>query len=328
MPWLVPAVMAVAGGIAGAEKDNVDSKSSSGINMAPETDLERYGGKLTNDSLKSLEGYVNAGPGESSITDANKQYGSLADMLSEYAKNGGQPNQQDWFSAQDFAKSQFAPQQLQIDQSFDEEQMRAKQLATQLGRSVNDPYIQAQLSKQKMQMQNMLGAQQGAFIGQEARNNSMGRLGYTSQLADLKGSLASQAMANRQALLSLGTGVQAQERNWRYQTGTKWGTNHQESGGGQKGMITGAMAGFGSGMSMMGSMGGKPTTAPTGSTPQSTGMLGVNTDLGYGGGMQQSFGQTQYFGQMGAQTPQMPQRGSRFAAAPQSPFNMGRQVPY
>jgi hypothetical protein len=317
MSWII-AGSALVGAAAGSMKDrsSQSSSSASGVNLAQQSELDKYGGQLTDSSLRSLEGMVNAGPGLSSIGEANSQYGTLASMLGDYSKNGGAPGQQDWLQANDFAKNQFAPQQMQIDQSFEAEQERAKQLAVQMGRSPNDPYIQAQLSKQKMQMQNMMGAQQGAFVGQEARNSAMGRLGFTSQLADLKGSLASQAMANRQALLSLGSGVQQQERNWRYQISDKWGKNNteQESGGGMKGALTGAIAGAGVGMGMSGGMGSRPTSVTPGGG-QTTGMLGVNTDLGFGGGgmAAQPFGMTQNFGQLGGGAPAMPQRGSRFA---------------
>jgi hypothetical protein len=313
---------ALLGAAAGGQKDvtTAQGSSASGVNLAPQTELDKYGGQLTDSSLRSLEGMVNAGPGLSSIGQANSQYESLASMLGEYSKNGGAPGQQDWLQANEFAKNQFAPQQMQIDQSFESEQERAKQLAVQMGRSPNDPYIQAQLSKQKMQMQNMLGAQQGAFVGQEARNNAMGRLGYTSQLADLRGSLASQAMSNRQALLSLGSGVQQQERNWRYQISDKWGKSSQEqqSGGGFKGMVSGAMAGASMGMGISNAMGG-----------------GGQAPAGGGGGMMYGppapppgsvvMGGPQ-MGQTTSTFQQMPQRGSRFTQP--SPFNMGRQVPY
>lgn len=319
---------AVIGGVAGGEKDTVTSsnKSGSGVSLRPESELEKYGGQLTDSSLRSLEGMVNAGPGQSAITDANSQYGSLAEMLSGFAKTGGAPGQQDWLQAQEFAKSQFAPQQLQIDQSFEEEQMRAKQLATQLGRPVNDPYIQAQLSKQKMNMQNMMGAQQGAFIGQEARNNAMGRLGYTSQLADLRGSLASQAMANRQALLSLGSGVQAQERNWRFQTSDKWGLSHttQESGGGFKGAMSGAMAGASAASGMGG--GKEPSTKPT--TNATTTVMPTGSVEAMGSG--QAVMVQPSWGQMPSQQAAMPQRGSRFsqpASSYSGPMSPGYQIP-
>lgn len=309
---------AIIGGIGGAQKDIVDTSNESGIRLAPETELEKYGGQLTSDSLKSLEQMTNAGPGQAAIGQANSQYESLASMLGEYSKSGGAPQAQDWAQAQEFAKSQFAPQQMQIDQSFDEEQMRAKQLAAQLGRSVNDPYIQAQLSKSKMQMQNMLGAQQGAFMGQEARNNSMARLGFTSQLADVRGSLASQAMSNRQALLSLGQGVQGAERNWRYQTGTQWGTGQQSSGGGLGGAMAGGLAGAGMSAGLMGSFmgmgGGGSMGGAAGGAMHGPSLPPANSAVM----MPQQMGQTtnQY-------TP-MPQRGSRFAQPAQTPNTTAR----
>lgn len=305
---------ALLGGIAGSQKDVASGSSRSGMNLAPESELEKYGGKLTNDSLKSLEGMVNAGPGQEAIGQANSQYESLASMLQGFSQTGGMPGQQDWLNAQEFAKSQFAPQQAQINQSFEDEQVRAKQLAAQMGRTVNDPYLQAQLSKEKMRQQTMLGANQSAFIGQEARNNAMGRLGFTSQLADLRGSLASQAMSNRQALLSLGSGAQQQERNWRMGTADKWSNQTQESGGGMKGMLTGAIGGAGM---MMGGLGylGKSGMASSQVDPFAG---AVNADESW-----TSNWASHGFEEVPKAQPRMPQRGSRFNLQPR-----GRSVPY
>jgi hypothetical protein len=255
---------ALIGGIAGSQKDKSSSSSRSGIDMIPESELEKYGGQLTNDNLKALEGMVNAGPGLDSIGASNRATEDLASMLGDFAKSGGAPSQQDWLNANEFAKNQFKPQEVGLNQLFEQEQMRANQMAAQMGRPVNDPYIQAQLAKQRMQSYDMLNAQKGAFIGQDARGSAMQRLGFTSQLADVRGSLASQAMANRQALLSLGQGVQSSERNWRLGTGTRWGNQETESGGGLKGTLTGGLAGAGM---MMGGMAGMGKAGILGSKP-------------------------------------------------------------
>lgn len=251
MTWVATAIAvggAIIGGVAGSQKDRSSGSNSSGIDLAPESDLEKQGGRLTSEGLSSLEGMVNAGPGQKDVAAAYSQQGALAELLNDFAKSGGAAGQQDILQAQESAKLQFAPQQLAINQAFEQEQIRAKQLAAQLGRPVNDPYIQTQLGKERMNMQAMLGAQQGAYVNQESRGNAMSRLGFTSQLTDVRSNLASQAMANRQALLSLGQGVQQSERNFRLATGTRWGKQEQESGGGTKGMLEGGLMGAGTGM--------------------------------------------------------------------------------
>ncbi len=253
MSWVATAITvggAIVGGIAGSQKDVQSGSSSSGITLTPETDLEKQGTRMTGEGLTALEGMVNAGPGQADVTGAYNQSNALASLLNDFAQSGGAPGQQDILQANQMADLQFKPQQVALDQSFQAEQERAKQMAAQLGRPVNDPYIQAQLSKQRMQSMEMMGAQRGAFVGQQSQQQAMQRLGFTSQLTDVRNALGSQAMANRQALLSLGQGVQQSERNFRLQTGTRWGNQTQESGGGMAGGLMGGLMGAGAGMGL------------------------------------------------------------------------------
>lgn len=259
---------ALLGGLGGAQgtPSSSSSSSSSGINLSPATQAEQNATSGINSDYSSLRSMADQGPGSKDVGAAYGQTNALASMLSDYSKTGGAASQQDILQAQDSAKLQFAPQQVALNQSFTEEKQRAAQLAAQLGRPVNDPYIQAQLGKERMNNQQMIAANQGAYVNQQSQQNSLNRLGYTQQLTDVKNSLASQAMSNRQALLSIGQGIQTNERNFRLSTGTRWGNQQQSvsSGGGLGGAISGAIGGAGIGMGIGKFFGGGTTPA----TPQ------------------------------------------------------------
>jgi hypothetical protein len=224
-------------------------------------------------------------------------------MLQQFSQGGYMPSQQDNAQAQAFAQSQFAPQQVAQDQQFTQEKQRANQLAAQLGRPVNDPIIQARLSQERMQSQERLGAQQGAFASQFAMQQPQQRLGYTGQLAELQSGLASQAMQNRQALIGLGSQLQGQDQQFRLGAANRSSTT--TGGGGMAGAISGGLAGFGSGMSLAGMFGGGGNTTQ-GLADTSQSMFGIqNLNSAYGFGTpaaSPSFGSSM-FGQLGGVAP-------------------------
>lgn len=230
---------AALGAMAGGQKDQ--SSATSSLNIAPESALEAQASGSIAANFGQLQNFINAGPGMSAVNASQVSNAGLADMLKKYSQGGFLPSEADMATANKFAQSAYNPQAVALQQQFGQQQQRAAQLASQLGRPVNDPIIQAKLSQEYMQGQERLGAAQGAFANQFALNLPQQRLGYTAQLADVQNSLASQAMANRQALLSLGSQIQGAERNWRLNTASR--TQSQESGGGFKGMLTGALGG-------------------------------------------------------------------------------------
>lgn len=242
---------AVAGGalgaIAGAQGDKSSMSSVSGIRVAPETELEKQATKSLGGALGGFESIVNAGPGAQAATDAMGSNKSLQDMLKSFGAGGFLPTDQDRSTANTFAQQMFQPQRVQGDQNYQDQQQQAARLAAQLNRPVNDPIIQAKLGIERMRQQQSLDAQQGAFSAQTAMNMPQQRLGYTNQLADFNNNLASQAMSNRQALLSLGSNLREQDRSYRIATGEKYGNVEQSSGGGLAGAIKGGMAGVGMG---------------------------------------------------------------------------------
>lgn len=252
---MLPAIMAGVGAIAGSQADVANSNQTSGIRMAPASANELDATKAIGTNFTQLQNFVGNGPGSDAITNANSANESLASLLKKFSQGGFLPGDEDFATANKFASQAFQPQQVALQQNFQGQQQRAAQLAAQLGRPVNDPIIQAKLSQEYMQGQERLGAAQGAYSSQMALQLPQQRLGYTSQLADVRNSLASQAMANRQALLSLGSQIQGSEREFRMQSGTRYGNTEQISGGGLKGALSGAIGGLGAGLGAQGMMG-------------------------------------------------------------------------
>lgn len=129
------------------------------------------------------------------------------------------------------------------------------------------------LMQERTRQQQQLGAQMGSFQAQQAQAAPMQRLEFANQLSGVQGGLASQAMANRQALFGLGSQLKQQEQQFRLGTASR--TSSQTSGGGAAGAINGAIAGMGTGGNIAGMFGasfgsGAPAAAaPMASTGQS-----------------------------------------------------------
>lgn len=245
---------AALGGLAGAQGDKSSVNSVSGIRVAPETELEKQATKSLQGGLGGFESVVNAGPGAQAATDYMSASGSLQEMLKKYAAGGFMPGQEDFATAGKYAADVFKPQQVMQQQQFEQQSQQAQRLAAQLNRPVNDPIIQAKMRQEQMRQADVLGAQQSSYGAQFAQQLPQQRLSYTQQLADVTGNLASQAMSNRQALLSLGSTLREQDRSYRIATGERYGSQEGSSGGGLKGALTGAIGGAGAGLSAMSAM--------------------------------------------------------------------------
>lgn len=240
--WMLPAAGAALGFLAGSQKQG----QSQSVQLAPPSASELAGEQAVVSNLPILQQLINAGANQQDVTAGLGAQRSLGDLLAQYAQGGFLPSQQDFATAQGFATSAFAPQQTAINQQFEQQQQRVAQLSAQLGRPVNDPILQAKLSQERMQAQERLGAQQSAFVSDFAQNLPMQRLQFTGQLADVRSQLASQAMANRQALIGLGSQLQAQGQQFRAGTASR----SVEGGGGLLGGITGAIGGAASFMEL------------------------------------------------------------------------------
>lgn len=240
--WMLPAAGAALGFLAGSQKQG----QSQSVQLAPPSASELAGEQAVVSNLPILQQLINAGANQQDVTAGLGAQRGLGDLLAQYAQGGFLPSQQDFATAQGFATSAFAPQQTAINQQFEQQQQRVAQLSAQLGRPVNDPILQAKLSQERMQAQERLGAQQSAFVSDFAQSLPMQRLQFTGQLADVRSQLASQAMANRQALIGLGSQLQAQGQQFRAGTASR----SVESGGGLLGGITGALGGAASFMQL------------------------------------------------------------------------------
>jgi hypothetical protein len=304
---LAPVGMAMVGlpglmGFAGAQKDQVSQESlnRSGIDLVGNTEAGKYADEDIFKQYQGLNDLVGKGPGESDVTAGLDSTRGLASMLDLYRSTGGLPNESDMNTARNYSNDIFAAQQTALDQGFEQQNIQANRLAAQLGRPVNDPILRAKLAQDQIKQQQMLESQKRGFTSEFAQNLPMQRLGFTAQLADVRNSLASQAMANRQALLGVGQSIQTNERNFRLQQSNRWqtGKNTQESGGG----LSGAIGGFMSGVGMLGSIagmggggggfssmfgGGGGQSKPQAQMMGSSGMLGVDTSMGMGMPMQQ-----------------------------------------
>lgn len=273
---LLPIALGALGALAGSQGSQ--SSQTTTRNLAPESDLEKRIASMQPGQLGALTGMVNAGPGQTDVSAGLNSQRGLAAMLQQYAQGGYLPSEADTAQARQFASTQMQPQQVALQQAFEGQNQRAAQLASQLGRPVNDPIIQARLAQEQMRQGAQLSAQEGAMASQFAMQMPQQRLGYTAQLADVNSNLASQAMANRQALLSLGSQLQNNERNWRL--GSSTSTTSQTGGGGLAGAISGGLAGFGSGMSIANMFGGGQAQGTQQQPTGGTGYLGVNTSFG------------------------------------------------
>ncbi len=211
-----------------------------------------------------LNSLVDAGPGTSDVMAGTQASRSLADMLAQYSKTGGLPGAEDYNTGRSIAAQQFDPQRTALDQQFTQDTTAANRQAALMGRSINDPILRNKLLQNKNNQLAMLNSQQNAAATNFALSQPMQRLGFASQLADVRGNLASQAMSNRQTLLSLGNTLKQQERDFRLNTSTRFGVGNSssQSGGGLLGglgalaSVTGSMMSLAGGMGGMGGMGG------------------------------------------------------------------------
>ena len=305
------ALTAGLGALAGAQGNS--STGTSRVNLAPEGSTEALGRGAVESTLPGLQGLVNMGPGQQSIMQSNASQQQLSSLLQQYSQGGYMPTQQDTQMANQYAQTAFQPQQVAMNQSFEEEKQRASQLAAQLGRPVNDPIIQARLSQERMRGQERLGAQQSAFASEFAMSQPQQRLGYTAQLADIQSGLASQAMQNRQALIGLGSQLQGQGMQFRSGTATR--TQEQSGGGGLAGAISGGLAGFGAGQQLSQMFGGAAKTLGSagGSSGGYLGTGDLNADFGFSSPAAPS--QSSIFGQLGQSASGLASQIGSFASA-------------
>ncbi len=256
----------LGGGLTGQESDELASVEKWWADNSDEVSLEERtaqwnrmqglrhkrdnnGGELKN-QYNIFSNMINAGPGQSDVATGTQSQRDLAALYQKYAEGGYRPGAEDISSSQSLAQQLFNPQRVAMQQAFSDQSTEANRRAALMGRSMNDPILAAKLAQEQTRQSSMLEANQGAWSTQYAMQQPMMRLGFQEQRAQTLQGLASQAMANRQALLSMGSNLLNSERNFQMGQGTTTTT----SGGGWAGALTGAIGGIGTAMSAYGSM--------------------------------------------------------------------------
>lgn len=259
-PWGA-AIGAGLGAIAGGAGS--PSSSSSRVDTMPASGLENSAGQIQTKLLRDYNDLVSKGASSGDVSKALGSQRDLASMLQQYSQTGGIPNQAEMSKNLDAAKLAYSGQQVAINQSLEQSRQAYARQAAISGRSATDPVFMGMLGQERQRAQERLGAQESQFA---AFGLPQQRLGYASQLADVRNNLASQAMSNRQALMGLGNQVVSQERNWRM--GSAGRTTEGSQGGGLGGALSGAIGGFGA------AMGAGSNFGLFNSTPQSFGSGG------------------------------------------------------
>lgn len=258
---LIAGGAAVAGGVAGALGGGQTTTSS--VNAGQATQLENMGLAEQRRRFGELGNLVNLGPGASDITAGTSAARSFAQMLQGAISTSGLPTQQDISASQGIVGQLFQPQQVAMQQAFEDQGIQAQRQAALLGRSGDDPILRARLAQEQTRQQAMLGAQQGAASQQLAMQLPGQRLSFAGQRAQVLGGLATQALQNRQALTSLGGQLVGQERNMRLATATRTTQTEPDLGSRIAGGLTGAVGGLSAGLGIGGQMGLPGIQAPS-----------------------------------------------------------------
>jgi hypothetical protein len=235
------AAAGAAMGVVGGLMDSGETRQS--VTVGSSSPLGHESGKTLRDLLEELEKMNKAGAGAKDVSKATDSQRAFADLLGKYAKGGFLPTSSDISTANSQANALFGGQRAAMQNSFIGQTQQANQLASRLGRSTNDPILQAQLRGQMFQQENLLAGQQGAMAQDLAMQMPMQRLQFASSQNDVLSQLASQAFQNRQALAGIGTNIRAMENNVRVAGAS---TVTQQGGSFQQAMTSG-MAGFGIG---------------------------------------------------------------------------------
>lgn len=260
MPWVAAAVGAIAGGqrdrvknVSGASySDNIRLQDFEDLNKG-RSELEALGYNAQVSNFQDLMKLLQFGPGQSEI-QANTQYqNQFANQLQGLLGRSLNPTQAN--IQEDYGVSQqlFAPQQVALNQQFQDQATASNRLAARLGRAGNDPVLRNKLMQEQTRQQSMLNAEIGSYARQLPDIQATRALNLGGALSQIRGGLASQALQNRQTLLSLGNELANSERNYRLQAAGRYGTREsdsaQYSGGGIKGALQGGAQGYFGGFS-------------------------------------------------------------------------------
>jgi hypothetical protein len=248
----------VNGTLAGTQKDKTQTVASSRSTMGTELrsfdDLSKGQSQLEGDTYNAqiaqfaqMLGLVNAGPGQSEVSQNNQFQSSFAAQLQGLLSKVGNQSQADINNNYSRAQGIFAPEQTALNQQFDDQRVQSQRMSARLGRPGNDPILANKLAQEQTRQQTMLNSQIGSYGRQLPEMDANQIMNIGGQLSNLRQGLASQALQNRQTMLSMGNQLATSERNYRMGTATKIGTNESDtsvySGGGAKGAAAGYSAG-------------------------------------------------------------------------------------
>lgn len=262
------AIAGIAGGVLGAIAGGQGSNQSSTTtrNLGPAGEAETRAGALSLQNLNELQAMLAQGPGAQDIQAGTDSQRSLATLLSQMQQTGGIPGQEDVNQANMFAGQVFQGQQNSLANAFNDQRVQASRAQARMGRGGFDPVLQNKLAQEQTRQQGQLAADQGSFAAQFAQSLPQQRLNYAQQHAGVMSGLASQAMANRQALFNMGQQLKTSDQNFRL--GSASSTTSSSQPGGLMGALTGGIAGASSMftgannlMSMFGGSGGGTSNA-------------------------------------------------------------------
>lgn len=222
MPFLAPIGAAIAGaagasagtaGLIGAGASALGSGIAGAIGGAGGGNIQTAGQRLQLQNLADTQNLVNQGAGGSDVAAGAQSQRDLAAALQQAQTQGFNPNEQDIQGANSLANQLFRQRQVGLEQNFMQQQQQFNQQAALQGRNPLDPVFRNKLAQEQTRQQQQLQAEQGVFATQYALQQPQQRLQLQAQRANVLGGLATQALANRQALASMGNqaaGIQAQ----------------------------------------------------------------------------------------------------------------------
>lgn len=257
---VAPLAGSIISGIAG-------SGSSSSKQAGPISALGNQAGQALGQNLYDTQNMVNAGPGQGDVAAGASSQRDLASMLQQYQQGGAGPTSQDISQQDSLAGRLFAGQRASIRGNFAEQQQNFAQQAALQGRNPLDPVFRNKLAQEQTRQLGQLDANQSSFATQQAVNQPLQRLGFAQQRSQVLGGLASQALANRQMLASMGQSIRGGELNFAANSATAG----SQSGGGLAGGIAGGLAGMGTALGALGGAGSFGAPANTG--PASLGAI-------------------------------------------------------
>lgn len=270
-----PAAIAVGGALLGGIAGAAGEEEQLEINLGPQGALEKQAEGLSSEQLTQLQELLGQGPGGQDVqagTQAARDFSQTLRTAAETGFGSRRLQQQAGRQAQAF----LAPQREQLSQTFQDEATRTAQLAAQLGRSVDDPILQARLSTARLREEALLSSQEAGLTQQFGQQ----QLGLLGQATDIQQQLGQQAFTNRLSVLGAGQSALAQQQQFRLGGAGRT----VSSGGGLGGALAGAAGGIGLGGTISG---GLASAGITGGRVAGTANVDASRKFGSSGG---SFG--------------------------------------